>query len=123
MLQIENHSHHIYLSIPETSDRLEILETYRNHGHHYAWEELITHLFESINPDVWQIGLTCNPYIFVNSLTISDDGETADLDGSIYYYAHYQTSDPVEKLIVGETVRFEKLTDCDDENNKLWRHK
>lgn len=111
------------LFLPE-NEREEIKETKDKHGEHVAWTDMfepyfINGSFTPIDPESHFIGLTSDPYIIGEDVTIEDNGDLT-VYGKVWHYPNYMIDSVVDELIKGNTV---ELTLVDDyEEFKLQSH-
>lgn len=121
MLEIkENQQSNLELTIPESRDRLEILDKLLRHSHASVWADLLEPYccngsYTSIDPEIWGVGLTTDPYILVQEACLSDDGEYLEVTGSLWHYPDHALSDVVERLVVGEVVILKHAQDFKSE--------
>lgn len=120
MLHVTRYKNYIELSVPDITDRLELLRLSEEYGVLRAWSDLHTEYNSSlvmIDPETWFVGLTSNPYIvaFEKDVLELEELEQLEVHGDVYVYDYYMTSDPVERLIVGDTVKFSLGIKQDDD--------
>lgn len=123
MLDIKENEHgNLELTIPESRDRIEVLDQLLHNGRSYAtaWSDLMephtcNGSYTSIDPEIWSVGLTTDPYILVQEACLSDDGEHLEVNGTLWHYPDHLLSDVVERLIVGEVVLLKHAHDFKSE--------
>lgn len=121
MLKVTRHENWLELFIPDMLDRIELLRLMEEYGVIRAWNDLHTEYSSGlavIDPELWFVGLTSNPYIvaFADDMEQNDHGTELEVHGHVYSYVNYMTSDPVERLIVGDTVTLALVIQRENEN-------
>jgi hypothetical protein len=97
------------LSIPNQEDRQEIADQLqRGLRESEIWPDLLEPYscngsYTPVSPEVYSVGLTSDPYILVEDLTIEDDG-SATVAGGHWHYPFYMIKSVIEQLRDGETV-------------------
>lgn len=125
MLDIKENQHgNLELTIPESRDRIEVLDKLLRHSHATVWADLLEPYscngsYTPVDPEVWFVGLTTDPYILVAEACPSEEGDQLEVNGGLWCYPDYMLSDVVERLVVGETVVLKRA--CDFENGKMDR--
>lgn len=128
MLEItKDESGNLVLSVPHPEDQADLkeqLESDRSNAS--VWADLFEPYFtngsyEPISPEVYQLGLTSDPYIIAEELNLEDDGTVTHF-GGLWHCPDYMVIDPIAELAEGETVILREFYNTKGTYEKLETH-
>ncbi len=105
------------LRIPDVDDRIEIMNMLisQDSSHASVWYEIFEYRrsnggFTPIDPECHMVGLTSDPYILGEDVTVEDNGDIT-VYGKTWFYPDYMITSALERLIVGDNVRLVMFND------------
>lgn len=125
MLNIETTKEgNLRLSIPDSNDRAYLAgELENDRPELYIYADLLEPYFcngsySNISPEVYPLGLTSDPYILSEDMTIEDNGD-ATIHGGLWHYPNYMIKSLVRELVEGNEVILYRFYDTPGRPERL----
>jgi len=107
MLRIKESRAGLLLRVPKLKDRQELKEEYEdiNKSEASIWSDLFEPYYTNgryypIDPEVYYVGLTTDPYIIAEDVTYDVDGQINGIVGRMWHCPNYMVESVIEKLVI-----------------------